>query len=793
MNVKGLWLNRGVRLSISVLILASILLAPLGQLQVARATAAWMWHGGNIVAGGVTTNTVLPGQTATVWLKVGYDGWINQARIYYTTDGSEPQGSYDTVTNGSMITMSFDHTEADPGGTVAWWMGTLPAQSQGTHLRYKIAAWHSGGGDIVYAESPTGKTLNTSAEATTFGYYVSAFTSPDWIRDAVIYQVFIDRFLDGNTGNNIDCVTDASGYCVYDIFDWNGGDLAGVQARLDYLQYLGINTLWITPVYENPPTQIGSEYDSTPGVIKNYHGYEAMDFTDVEDNFGTNTNLENLIDAAHAAGMKVMLDFVPNHSSNQHAYFKDASDNCTSSAYYRWYKFGTTDSQGKLVAYDDSQCVSGHTTWWGDNDGYATFFGVKEMPQLDNDYGPARQATIDQALMWVNNYDVDALRLDYGPGPGHSFWMAFRAAVKAANPDVYLVGEVWTDGGAAERKSFEGEFDGVLSFDHNDLFLKFFAWQNISVDDYDAGLTHFEGYYHPEYIVPTFLDNHDKDRFLFEAGQNVDRLKLAFISQLTLEQPPVVYYGTEVGLTQSEASAGKPERSRGRMLWSGYVTNPPAGWDGAQHTGVRDLVKDLIALRTQYSALRRGDRVSLYRHNDDGTFAYRRTDGSGSVLVALNNSSAGRSLNIPNLSGASLGWSDGTILEDKLSGQTYTVSDGHVTVNLSALQGAILVPATSTQVTFTVHDYVTQWGQSMYVVGNVPELGNWDPAAAAPLSWVDSDTWSGVVPFIASRGQTIEYKYIVRQGGNTIWESGGNRTYAVPASGTDQVQDYWRH
>jgi alpha-amylase len=229
------------------------------------------------------------------------------------------------------------------------------------------------------------------------------------------------------------------------------------------------------------------------------------------------------------------------------------------------------------------------------------------------------------------------------------------------------------------------------------------------------------------------------------------------------------------------------------MLWSGYLTNPPAGWDGAQHTGVRDLVKDLIALRTQYSALRRGDRVSLYRHNDDGTFAYRRTDGSGSVLVALNNSNAGRSLNIPNLSGASLGWSDGTVLEDKLSGQTYTVSDGHVTVNLSALQGAILVPATSTQVTFTVHDYVTQWGQSMYVVGNVPELGNWDPAAAAPLSWVDSDTWSGVVPFIASRGQTIEYKYIVRQDGNTIWESGGNRTYAVPASGTDQVQDYWRH
>ncbi len=782
-----------------VLMVLSVSMAFLVSPQTARATAAWMWHGGNITAGGVATDNPLPGQAVTVWLKVGYDGWVNQARIYYTTNGTEPQGSYDTVTNGYKVNMVFDHTEADPGGTVAWWKGTIPAQAQGTQVRYKIAAWHSGGGDIVYAESPTGKTLKTSSEATTFGYYVGAFQSPAWVRDAVIYQVFIDRFFDGDTSNNLDCTKEASGYCQYNLFDWNGGDLAGIQQRLDYLQYLGVNTLWISPVYENPASQIGSEYDSVPGVVRNYHGYEAMDFNDVEDNFGTNQKLMQVIQAAKAAGMRVILDFVPNHSSNQHPYFKDASDRCTASPYFRWYKFGTVDQQGKLVSYNDSSCVAGHNVWWGDNDSYANFFGVKEMPQLDNDYGPARNATIQQALTWVNQYGVDGLRLDYAPGPSHSFWLAFRAAVKAANPNVYLVGEVWTDGGAAERKSFEGELDGVLAFDHNDLFLSFFAKRTSNVDAYNNGLNYFASYYNNQFVLPTFLDNHDKDRFLFEAGQNVNRLKLAFISQFTLEQPPVIYYGTEAGLTQYEASAGKPERSRARMVWGNYLANPPAGWNGAQNTQVRDLVKQLISLRAQYSALRTGTRTTLYIHNLDGTYAYRRSDAAGHVVVALNNSDASRTLSIPNQPGVSLGWSDGTQVRDVLSGAIYTVSGGKVTLNLAPMQGMILVyygqgqPPQTCQVTFTVDGYVTSYGQNMYVVGNVSELGNWNTSAAAPLQWVDSDTWRGTVTFSSANcNRTIEYKYIVKQNSNVIWEPGNNNVTTTPAAGSSKsVTDVW--
>ena len=780
---------------LALALLLSLWLTLYGRTPTAEATATWLWHGGNIVAGGVATDNVLPGQAATIWLKVGYQNGINQARIYYTTNGSVPDGSYDTVTNGTLVVMTFDHTEPDNGNIVDWWKGVIPAQAQGVQVRYKISTWHSGGGSQVYAESPVGKTLTSSAEATTFGYHVSAYSTPTWVKDAVIYQVFIDRFFDGNTVNNIDCATGGGGYCVNDIFKWNGGDLAGAQARLDYLQSLGINTLWVTPVYENPVTQIGSLYDQTPGEIYNYHGYEAQDFLDVEDNFGTNADFQALVNAAHAAGMKVILDFVPNHSSNQHPYFKDASDNCVSSPYFRWYKFGTVDAEGKLLSYDNSKCVAGHSVWWGDNDTYANFFAVKEMPQLDNDFGPARQATISQALTWVNTYGVDGLRLDYAPGPSHSFWLAFRAAVKAANPNVFLVGEVWTGGGSAERKSYEGELDGVLAFDHLYTFENFFATRTTTVDQFDSDLAYYEGYYNPDFVLPSFLDNHDTDRFLFRAGGNIGRLKMAYLAQITLPDPPVIYYGTEVGLSQSQANAGHPEYSRGRMPWSGYLGNPPSGWNASQNTGLRDFVDTLIGLRNSQSALRNGDRVALYRHNLDSTYAYRRTDANGSILVALNNSDATRALSVPNLPGASLLWPDGTLVQDALTGANYTVTGGKINLSLAALTGAVLVPQTfpaTVTVNFTVNNYVTQYGENIYVVGSVPELGSWSPTSAVKLNWVDSDTWSGPVVFSTSKGTTVEYKYIVRNGsGTTTWESGSNRTCAVPASGSATANDFW--
>ncbi|MBN1487115.1 MAG: hypothetical protein JW981_05690, partial [Anaerolineae bacterium] len=366
--------------------------------------AAWLWHGGTITVQDTPTNVIKPGEAATIWLEIGHHGRVNQARLIYTTDGTEPEGHQDEVENGKLVTLELERTEPTSSGYAMWWRGTIPPQPQGTPVRYKLYAWHSNGGPLLYAESPTGKAVYTSQTATTFGYYVSDIAPPAWVKDAIIYQVLIDRFFDADPNRNIDTPPSGDGSPERRLFGWNGGDLAGIEARLDYLKYLGINTLWLSPIYENPASQIGSEYDTVAEVIKNYHGYEAVDMNAVEDNFGTLKDFKRLVEAAHAAGIRIILDFVANHTSNQHPHFKDASDRCQDSPYYNWYKFGKVDHQGKLVRYESACCTPGHNHWWGDNDEYVTFFGVKEMPQLDNDYGPTRQAMLEQALKWIQLY-----------------------------------------------------------------------------------------------------------------------------------------------------------------------------------------------------------------------------------------------------------------------------------------------------------------------------------------------------------------------------------------------------
>ncbi|MCP5098133.1 MAG: hypothetical protein GY943_21505, partial [Chloroflexi bacterium] len=165
-----------------------------------------------------------------------------------------------------------------------------------------------------------------------------------------------------------------------------------------------------------------------------------------------------------------------------------------------------------------------------------------------------------------------------------------------------------------------------------------------------------------------------------------------------------------------------------------------------------------------------------------------RGQGSGSALVALNDSGGTRTLNMPNI--GSLPYANGTVLADLLgSGKSCTVSSGQCSITLDNTDpGVILSPA----VTFTVNGYVTSSGQDLYVVGNVPELGDWDPANAVKLNWVDSDTWSGPVPFTSSTGQSIQFKFIMRQGSSTTWESGSNRSYSVPSNSSGNYTGNWQ-
>lgn len=701
--------------------------------QSVQATADWLWHDYNTVPSVPSAN-----EAVEVWVKIGYQYYVNQARIYYTTNGTSPEGSYDSVTNGSKITMTFDHTEWDSGaGQYAdWWKGTIPGQSAGTIVKYKIAAWHSGGGDIRFADN----NVSTSSTATEFAYEASDFETPQWAKDAVIYEIFVDRFFDGDSNNNYDYTGTLDGY--------NGGDLQGIIDKMDYLEDLGVTALWLSPIFEGPE----------------YHGFRISDFEDIENNFGTLSTLEDLVSEAHSRDIKVILDLVPNHSSDTHPFFDDAKTDCANSPYYDWYTFYACPPN---TASD-----------------YATFFGVGTLPKLNNENPDTRDYTInDLGIHWITNYDIDGYRLDYALGLSHNYWVDFRNAVKAVNPDIFLIGEAWET--PSVMKMYEGELDGVLDFTLIYSFRDFFASRSINVDSFDSALNTFESYYHPEFLNGKFLGNHDMNRFLWESGNDTARLKLAAVAQFTLQDPPIIYQGDEVGQSQQYDISQGDKYVRAPMLWG-----------GSQNTDVLNHYKRLISIRNTYPALRTGSRTTLYRHNDNGTYAYRRTDGSDNIVVAMNNSDSSRSLTIPNLPGVSLGISNGTVLVDLLGGGTYTVSSGQINLNLGAMTGAVLVPrkGSDVTVTFTVNDYVTQYGQDIYVVGNTPELGYWNTDKAVPLNWVDSDTWSGPVYFTDfSKGDDIEYKYIMKQGSSVTWESGSNHTYTVPSSGSGSTTNNWQY
>jgi glycosidase len=796
-----------------------VLLGGLSQARSVSAEAAWVNHGGNIVPAAPTNSTAV-----IFWVQIGHQGYVNNVRLYYTTDGSEP--SINPTTRAAQgttqsVNMSWDHDE----GTTLWYKATAGPWSTNTVVRYKIGSWHSGGGATKYADSTDAWPVTDPTKARIFGFKVGENLLPSWTGSAVIYNVFVDRFYDGFTGNNDYCAKAGNGYCDHNHavhgalpaspqddyrYTYNGGDLAGVTQRLDYLQDLGINVLWLSPVFDNPNFYTDTNYNSNGDIFFTYHGYHPSNPQAVEEVFGSQSDLQNLVNQATARSIRVILDFVPNHTASQHSYFKNSSTNC-SGTQFNWYTFGTCNG-----AADPTYTVNFPSAFnrssaqykvYGSNDTYQSFFGVMELPQINNDNSAARNWMInDQAVWWLNTLGHAGYRLDYAPGPSTDFWRAFNNSV--GNQETFTIAEIWLDNGPEVIRRHTGRVDAAMDFESNASIVSFFT-SGSTVDSLDSTLKDRAGYYYQdgmsasEFVRGCFIDNHDMDRFSHRVGYSLTKMKLGALIMFTQPCVPVMYYGNEVGLGQEygiyQFGGGRPEYARERMPWAFYYTGVPAQWQGSANTSLFSFYSNLIDARKGTPSLRTfasADLKALYRHNGNRTYAYQRGQGSTSVLVALNDSGSSKTLVIPNLGGVSLPYSNGTVLTDLLgSGKSCTVSSGTCTVTLdNTTPGVILGPAGSgsTTVTFTVNGYVTSYGQNMYVVGNKPELGNWNAANAVPLGWVDSDTWSGPATFTSSACQSIEYKYIVRQGGTTIWESGSNRTYTVPCNGSSSVSGNWQ-
>jgi cyclomaltodextrinase len=376
-----------------------------------------------------------------------------------------------------------------------------------------------------------------------------------WFKESTIYHILIDRFAGFTSTRHWD----------QPIF--LGGNIRGIINKLPYLTDLGVTTLWISPFYQTSA----------------YHGYHITDFYQVDPHFGTIEDLKELIEQAHAHNLYIIADFVPNHCSTQHPFFRDAQNN-KDSPYQNWFSF----------------------TDWPDN--YLSFLSVKEIPKLNLHNPPTQKHIINAAKHWLKQ-GLDGFRLDHVIGPSHHFWKQFTTEIKDKYPHAVLIGEAWMMGikkkdlttiqvhhkylkwlsGAASDTLFTeyiGELDGLLDFKVQELLKNYITNPKTSEKTLQKQFEKHYAHFPEDFFLPTFLDNHDMDRFLFVCNNNKEKLKTAATLQFSLPQPAIVYYGTESGMTQTTSVWTIP--SNGDLQ-----ARQPMNWE-TQDTELYEFYKNLI-------------------------------------------------------------------------------------------------------------------------------------------------------------------------------------------------------
>ena len=446
--------------------------------------------------------------------------------------------------------------------------------------------------------------------------------------DDVLYLIMPDRFSNGDPSN--DDPAKSKG-----LFDrgkgraYHGGDLRGIINRLPYLKELGITALWLNPWYDNTDRPDEKEvYDGQ--TTTGYHGYGAVDFYGVDEHLGDLATLKELVDKAHALGIKIVQDQVANHTGPYHPWVKDTPTPT-------WYN-GTEDRHI-------------NETWqtWALKDPHATpnvtravldGWFINILPDLNQNDPEARRYLIQNTLWWAGVSGLDAIRQDTLPYVPRDFWRDWMAAIKREYPRMNVIGETF-DGDPAQVAFFQGgrkQWDGVDSgIDTEFDFPMFYAIRDVFIRNESLRrlaevLAHDHLYVNADLLVP-FLGLHDVARFMGEPGATREGLMQAQTFLMTTRGIPLIYYGDEVAL----AGAGDPDNRR----------DFPGGWPGDQHNAftnegrskderqVFDHLRRVIALRRELAPLRRGKLLTL--GVDDTSYAIARLIKNEAVIVLINN------------------------------------------------------------------------------------------------------------------------------------------------------------
>lgn len=467
--------------------------------------------------------------------------------------------------------------------------------------------------------------------------------TPEWVRDAVFYQIFPDRFAKSDTlrkPRNLETWDSAPTNHGY-----KGGDLIGVVEHLDHLADLGINAIYFTPVFQSAAN----------------HRYHTYDYYNVDPMLGGNAALRTLLDAAHSRGIRVVLDGVFNHASRGFFQFHDILENGPYSPYINWFKV----RGWPLRAYESSSPPN-YDAWWN----------LPALPKFNTDYPDVREFLFSVGEHWIN-FGIDGWRLDVPAEIDDDvFWQEFRTRVRAANPEAYIVGEIWHD---ATRWLQGDQFDAVMNYLFSKLCIEFFAgetvdlemlkgttlWpiRNLTPEVFAKDVKALLKLYPREVteVQMNLLDSHDTARYLTIAHDDESALRLSTLFQMVYPGAPCIYYGNEIGM-----AGGKDPMSRAAFPWD------KAKWN----TGLLTFFKRAVAFRHAHPALRRGDYTTLLA--EDAVYAMGRSLGEDKVVVAFN---VGRAVAEAKLN-VSKFLPDGTVLEDAFKKDRSVVENGQLEVRI---------------------------------------------------------------------------------------------------------------
>ncbi|HYJ89350.1 MAG TPA: alpha-amylase family glycosyl hydrolase [Pyrinomonadaceae bacterium] len=497
--------------------------------------------------------------------------------------------------------------------------------------------------------------------------------------DDVMYLLMIDRFSDGDQTNN----NPPESRGIYDRgnkFYYHGGDLQGVIDRLPYLKDLGVTAIWLTPWYDNynglNHIELKEDKPSTA-----FHGYNPQDFYRVEEHFGTLAKLQQLVDAAHRAGIKIIQDQVVNHTGPYHPWVDDSPTPT-------WFN-GTRKNHLKNVfqtwVLHDPQPVEQlkRETMEG--------WFLDFLPDLNQHDPEVSRYLIQNTLWWIGTTGLDGIRMDTWQYVPNAFWRDWNRALKREFPRFTVVGEV-KDGDVVHTSFFQGgtvRFDGVDS--GLDSLLDFPLFYPIrhafaegkALDDVPKTLAKDYLYTNPEILV-TLLGGHDDGRFMSEKGATLEGLKLANTLVLTTRGVPQLYYGDEIAMTgpdepttRKDFPGGFPGDKRNAFTREGR---------SLEENDVFDHIRKLNRVRAELEPLRRGSLINLYTTGQQ--YAYARKTKNQVAIVVINNDKKDATID---LDVTGLGIANGTLLNDLLGPmRSLQVRDGKVRIALPQRSAGIL-------------------------------------------------------------------------------------------------------